>query len=105
MAEVLPGRRPPRTIKNCRAKGLEVILKKVAEKTGFSVEQIKGKSRQRELVKARRIYVLNAVKTQDYGYVEIAALINCDHSTINHHIRKAGEDILVYHEQEKYNLG
>ena len=66
----------------------EAIINEVARKveavTGFSLEEIRSKSRYYPLVRARIILVYE-LRRQNLTYIEIANAINRDHSTLTHY--------------------
>lgn len=67
----------------------EAIINEVARKveavTGFSLEEIRSKSRYYPLVRARIILVYE-LRRQNLTYIEIANAINRDHSTLAHYL-------------------
>ena len=66
----------------------ETVINEVARRveavTGFSLEEIRSKSRYYPLVRARIILVYE-LRRQNLTYIEIANAINRDHSTLTHY--------------------
>lgn len=65
------------------------ILQKVSEKTGLSVEDLKSKSRKREICDARKVYFRRCRETTHSSYEQIGNAINRDHSTAVYGERQA----------------
>ncbi|WP_370806504.1 helix-turn-helix domain-containing protein [Alistipes indistinctus] len=67
----------------------ETIINEVAQKieavTGFSLEEIKSKSRYCPLVRARIILVYE-LRLWNLTYIEIGNAINRNHSTLTHYL-------------------
>jgi chromosomal replication initiator protein len=67
----------------------EQLLAEIAEFVGFSVEEIKGKSRQRPLVTARQTAMYVVRELTDLSYPAIARLFGGrDHTTVIHAVEK-----------------
>ena len=77
------------------------ILLKVSEKYRISVEQMKGKERYAEIVKARHIYFYLCRKLTSATYYKIAKLLNRDHSTVIHAENKIADEIYYYRHFEQ----
>ena len=60
---------------------LSFILQEVSERTGISVEEIKGRSRKREIVMARHAFCYIARKGGMFTFKQIGNYIGRDHST------------------------
>jgi chromosomal replication initiator protein len=68
-----------------------LILDKTAEKFGFPIEEIKGKSRRRPLVTARQISMYVFRELTDLSYPAIAREFGGrDHTTVIHAVEKVG---------------
>lgn len=72
----------------------ETIINEVARKveavTGFSLEEIRSKSRYYPLVRARIILVYE-LRRWNLTYIEIANAINRNHSTLTHYLTAYGD--------------
>jgi len=67
----------------------EQLLKEIAEFVGFTVEELKGKSRQRPLVTARQTAMYVFRELTDLSYPAIARLFGGrDHTTVIHAVEK-----------------
>ena len=75
---------------------LQSILQIISEYYGVSENLIKSKSRKDEVVKARHAYFYIAYKTSGKGLAEIGKLVNRDHTTVIHGIRKIEGEIDIY---------
>lgn len=71
------------------------ILKKVINYTHITEEQIKSKSREMDIVKARVIYFFMALAYTKKRYVDIAGFINKPHDVIVYFRKKYG-DVDIY---------
>jgi chromosomal replication initiator protein len=72
-----------------KARTDEQLLAEIAEFVGFSVEEIKGKSRQRPLVTARQTAMYVVRELTDLSYPAIARLFGGrDHTTVIHAVEK-----------------
>jgi hypothetical protein len=68
---------------------LSTILKEVARHYGVTVEELKGKSRIRELTKIRFVYYYRAATETNASYPRIGRMCGYrDHSTVWHGMRK-----------------
>lgn len=64
---------------------LTAILTAVADVSGFTIEELQGKSRERNLVAARQLYCSLACKHSNNSLSDIGRLIgNRDHTTVIH---------------------
>jgi chromosomal replication initiator protein len=69
----------------------DLILRKTSEMFGFSIEEIKGKSRRRPLVTARQIGMYVFREMTDLSYPAIAREFGGrDHTTVIHAVEKVG---------------
>ena len=75
---------------------LQNILEFISEHYGVSENSIKSKSRKDEVVKARHAYFYIAYKTSRKGLAEIGRLVNRDHTTVIHGMRKIEGEIDIY---------
>ena len=72
----------------------EQLLQEIADFVGFSVEEIKGKSRQRPLVTARQTAMYVVRELTDLSYPAIARLFGGrDHTTVIHAVEKTSRVI------------
>ena len=92
---------------------LRVIMERVKRFTGYSFDELRGKSRKRELVDARRFFSVFALKyAPGRTQKEIGKYIRRDHSTVINH-RDTHKGLIVSNERyrlrweefEKYALG
>jgi len=60
------------------------VLNDVARKLNLQVSQLKSKTREREIVDARRIYYRRCRETTKASYAEIGSLVGVDHATVMH---------------------
>jgi hypothetical protein len=67
------------------------VLHEVAQKTGFSVETLKGKTRKREIVDARYVYFRRAKEMTKASLAMIGSYVGKDHATVMHGIKEAME--------------
>lgn len=65
------------------------ILHQVSKMTGISIEELKSKSRKREVVDARFVYYRHARATTRESLARIGKLVKRDHSGVVHGIREA----------------
>ena len=90
------------------ANTLPGILKEVSEKTGFSLDILKSKSRKRELVDARFVYFIRATEHTKEKPGKIAMLVKRDHACVWHGLKQADvkEIQVLYHKcfKEEYGL-
>lgn len=75
---------------------LQTILEVISEYYGVSENSIKSKTRKVKSVRARQIYFYIAYKTSGKGLAEIGKLVNRDHTTVIHGIRKIEGEIDIY---------
>ena len=66
---------------------VENIIKEICKYYSLTTEQIKGKSRKREIVKARFISIYIIKNETDFTLSAIRRIFNRDHSTILHSIK------------------
>ena len=62
---------------------LETLIASVAQKHGFSAEQLKGPRRPQELVDARWEFIREA-RAKGHSMPQIGRAINRDHTTVKH---------------------
>ena len=77
------------------------ILRDVADKAKVPIEELKSKSRQRDLVEARQIYFYISKNKTSASLAKIGAEVNRDHATVIHGLRTFEN---VRDLKEKYNL-
>jgi chromosomal replication initiator protein len=71
-----------------------LILDKVAQRYGFTVEEITGKSRRRPLVTARQVAMYVIRELTDLSYPAIAREFGGrDHTTVIHAVEKIGKEM------------
>jgi hypothetical protein len=68
---------------------LETILEDVAEKTKTTVEDLKRKTRKREIVDARYVYFKRAKELTSKSLSAIGSIVGKDHASVLHGIREA----------------
>jgi chromosomal replication initiator protein len=66
---------------------LFVILSNVSQCCMITLEQLRSKTRKREIVEARQIYCKLAKKRTKYTLEQIGSAINKDHATVLHSVR------------------
>jgi chromosomal replication initiator protein len=66
---------------------VESIIKEICKYYSLTAEQVKGKSRKREIVKARFISIYIIKNETDFTLSAIGRIFNRDHSTILHSIK------------------
>ena len=66
---------------------LFVILSNVSQCCMVTLEQLRSKTRKREIVEARQIYCKLAKKRTKYTLEQIGSAINKDHATVLHSVR------------------
>ena len=66
---------------------LFVILSNVSQCCMVTLDQLRSKKRQREIVEARQIYCKLAKKRTKYTLEQIGSAINKDHATVLHSVR------------------
>jgi len=76
----------------------ESILEHVCGYYGISETEVKGKKRQRHIVKARQVYFYLSRKYSRASLMAMAELLNRDHATAIHGIRKVEDELSVYPE-------
>lgn len=69
---------------------LKKIITEVSKVTGVPIESIKSKTRKREIMLARRIFMVVARKTTSASLATIGAFVNKDHATVVHANREHG---------------
>lgn len=67
------------------------ILHQVSKMTGISIEELKSKSRKREVVDARFVYYRRAKEKTRHSLIEIGKLVHRDHTTVLHGIKEANK--------------
>lgn len=72
---------------------LDHQLLRACDVVGVTVEEVKVKRRDRELVLARQLYFYLASLHTSSTYEEIAELVGMDHSSVSYHISKVKEYI------------
>jgi len=65
------------------------ILKNVSKTTGIPESTLISKNTKREIVEARQAYMILSVEKTCSSYTQIAALVDRDHSTVNHALKCA----------------
>jgi hypothetical protein len=68
---------------------LETILEDVADKTKTTVEDLKRKTRKREIVDARYVYFKRAKELTSKSLSAIGSIVGKDHASVLHGIREA----------------
>lgn len=67
------------------------ILHRVSKMTGISIEELKSKSRKREVVDARFVYFRRAKEKTKHSLAEIGKIVHRDHTTVQHGIKEANQ--------------
>ena len=81
---------------NTKENEIQVLLNLIEEKTGYSLEQLKGPSRKREIVHVRRSFFAISRKMLGLSFEKIGAILNKEHSTVIHSLTKHNAEIDVY---------
>ncbi len=71
------------------------MILEFSERTGFSVDEILGTSRKKELAAVRQLYWKLLREAGEFSYSEIAALSDRSHATVLHGVRVPTERIEV----------
>jgi hypothetical protein len=66
------------------------VIERVAEEEGFSLAELRSPQRLPELVIARRRAAVAARSETHASLPQIGRILNRDHSTVLHHLRRAG---------------
>lgn len=82
---------------------LDGLIKRVCKIRNISLEQLKSKTRHRNLVESRYIIFYLLVKYCNYGTKEAGAIFGKEHSTVIH-ARKTIEDLKEFNPTIKENL-
>ena len=92
---------PPNKKKYDVIKSLSKLLLEISAKSGIiSVEQIKGKSRKREIVEMRHFYFARARETTRESFEAIGKAVNRDHASVMHGIKSVNNTFGL---RKKYN--
>jgi hypothetical protein len=83
-------------------KAPQQILFDVCKRTGFTLEELKGKCRKRELVDARFIYFRRAKEKTKASLSSIGKEVNKDHATVLHGINEASTCPELVKQYERY---
>lgn len=75
---------------------IQILLNLIAEKTGYSLAQLKGPSRKREIVHVRRAFFAIARKLLGLSLEKIGAIVNCNHTTVLYALNRHNAEIDVY---------
>lgn len=65
------------------------VLSDVCKLTGFTIEQLRGKTRLREIVDARFVYFRRAKEVTRASFASIGLLLGKDHATVMHGVKEA----------------
>lgn len=71
---------------------LDIILKQIADKMVITIDQLKSKTRKREVVQCRQMYFKRAKETTNASLAKIGLLVNRDHATVLHGIKTVDND-------------
>ena len=80
---------------------IEILLKLIAEKTEYSLEDLQGTSRKRELVHVRRAFFAIARKLLGLSFQKIGDVLNKDHATVMHSLSIHNAEIDIYDDYSK----
>ncbi len=75
---------------------IQILLKLIAEKTGYSLEDLQGHSRKREIVHVRRAFFAIARKLLGLSFQKIGDIVNRDHTTVLYALTRHNAEIDVY---------
>jgi len=80
---------------------IQILLKLIAEKTEYTIEDLRGPSRKREIVHVRRAFFAIARKLLELPFEKIGNILNKDHATVMHSLTKHNAEIDVYDDYSK----
>lgn len=75
---------------------VQILLKLIADKTGYTLADLQGPSRKRELIHVRRSFFAIARKLLKLSFEKIGAIVNRNHATVLYALRKHNAEIDVY---------
>ena len=75
---------------------IEILLKLIEDKTGYTLDNLKSPSRRRELVHVRRAFFAIARKVLKLSFEKIGSVVEQNHSTVMHGIKKHNAEIDIY---------
>lgn len=75
---------------------IQILLKLIADKTGYTLADLQGPSRKRELVHIRRAFFAIARKLLGLSFQKIGDIVNRDHTTVLYALTKHNAEIDVY---------
>lgn len=80
---------------------IQILLKLIEEKTGYTLDDLKSLNRKRELVLVRRAFFAIARKLLELSFKKIGDVIGQDHTTVMYSLTKHNEEIDVFDEYTK----
>jgi len=80
---------------------IQILLKLIAEKTEYSLDDLRGPSRKRELIHVRRAFFAIARKLLGLSFQKIGDVLEKDHSTVMHSLSRHNAEIDVYDDYSK----
>ena len=75
---------------------VQILLDLIEEKTGFTIEDLRSKNRKRDIVHVRRTLFVIAYKLLELPYERIGDIVDQDHSTVIHGLKKHNAEIDIY---------
>ena len=86
---------------NTKENEIQILLKIIVDKTAYSLEDLRGPSRKRELVHVRRAFFAIARKLLGLSFQKIGDVLGKDHATVMHSLSRHNAEIDVYDDYSK----
>jgi len=75
---------------------IQILLNLVKDKTGYTLDDLRGPSRKRDIVHVRRAFSAISRKLLALTFKNISEILNKDHATIIHNLNKHNAEIDIY---------
>ena len=81
---------------NTKENEIQILLKLIVDKTGYSLKDLRGPSHKRKLVHVRRAFFAIARKLLKLSFQKIGDVLDKNHATVIHSLSKHNAEIDVY---------
>jgi len=80
---------------------IQILLKLIENKTGYTLDDLKSGSRKRDLVLVRRAFYAIARKLLELPFKKMGNILDRDHTTVIYSVTKHNDEIDVFEEYTK----
>lgn len=90
---------------NTKENEIKILLRIIENKTGFTLDDLRGHSRRQKIVLVRRAFFAIARKLLELTFEKIGSITNQNHTTVIYSLAKHNEEIDVFEEYTKVYHG